>query len=97
MVEVKLQNPLEIDGESIEVLHFDFDQLSAKDFFKAELDARTLGEITPNIQWGSQYRAVVAAMACKENIKFEDIRDIMTFKDAASVTGAVGDFLLGLD
>ena len=25
MVEVKLQKPLEIDGESIEVLHFDFD------------------------------------------------------------------------
>lgn len=97
MTEVKLHKALELDGKSYGVLHFDFDKLSAKDFFKAEMDARSLGEITPNIQWGATYRAVVAALACQENIKFEDIRDSLSFKDASSVTGAVGDFLLAED
>lgn len=35
--------------------------------------------------------------ACKEKIKFEDIRDLMTFKDVAKITEAAANFLQFLD
>lgn len=97
METIKLVKPVMINDKEVAELHFDFNKLTSADFFDLEQESRMLGEITPNIVWGAKYRAMVAVKACKENIKFEDIRDLMTFKDVAKITEAAGNFLQFLD
>ncbi|WP_276789710.1 hypothetical protein [Veillonella magna] len=93
MKSVTLTKQITIDGKDYKKLNFDFESLTAKDFFTAERQARGLGEITPNIQWGLTYRVVVAVMCCKEPLKFEDIRDHCSFRDMSKIAELAADFL----
>lgn len=91
---VKLSKPFMLDGQEYKELQFDFTKLTARDFFRAEREARSHGEITPNIKWGLTYQCVIAIFACLQPIKYEDIENLPSFRDVDKITALASDFLL---
>jgi hypothetical protein len=91
-MEIKLQKPIERDGQNIKTLNLDLEKLTGHDLIKAEQEARAMGDNSLNPLFGSQGLAAVAARA--GGIIMDDIM-ALPGPDFLQVINTVSSFLYG--
>ena len=60
---ISLKNEVDINGQKVNELNLNFDNLTGNDLLVAEETARTLGDKTPAICYSMRYQAIIGAKA----------------------------------
>lgn len=94
-----LKKPLRIDGQMIERLEFDFDELSARDLHEASKYLKKLGIPISVPALDYEYQLIVFAKAVKRKMPEVELFDLMRLSagDSMKATGFARDFLLNMD
>ena len=88
---IKLNNPIEINGEKIEELTLDFNSLTVADLIRLEEDARARGNAVPMFETSTDLQLSLAGCAC--GINHHEFLN-MGIKDGKKLATLARDFLM---
>lgn len=91
MAELKLKKPFDLNGEQVEKIDYDLDNLTGNDIEKAITDLGKKGIVVAMVETDQRYHAMLFAMAA--GIAYEDVTRLSS-KDFVKATTAVRDFFL---
>lgn len=91
MATLKLRKPFEHDGEVIEEINYDLDELTGNDVERAITDLGKKGIVVTLAETDQRYHAMLFAIAA--GMSYEDVNRLPA-KDFAKATTAVRDFFL---
>ena len=91
MAELKLRKPFELNGEEVEKIPYDLDELTGNDIERAVAELQKKGIVVTVVETDQRYHAMLFAMAA--GISYEDVTRL-PLKDFSKATTAVRDFFL---
>ena len=91
MAELKLRKPFKLDGEDVEVIPYDLDELTGNDIERAISDLGKKGIVVTVVETDQRYHAMLFSIAA--GIAYEDVIRLPA-KDFTKATTAVRDFFL---
>lgn len=87
-----LKKPIEIDGEKVDKIHYDLDELTGNDIERAITDLGKKGVIVAMVETDQRYHAMLFSIAA--GIAYEDVNRL-SLKDYSKATTTVRNFFLG--
>lgn len=93
-MELKLRKPFMLDGESVEKIDYDLENLTGADIERAISDLGKKGIVIAMVETDQRYHAMLFAIAA--GIAYEDVNRLPA-KDFTKATTAVRDFFLESD
>lgn len=91
MAELKLRKPFTLDGEEVEKIEYDLEELSGNDIEHAITELGKKGIVVAMMETDQRYHAMLFSIAA--GISYEDVKRLPA-KDFANATSAVRDFFL---
>jgi len=91
MAELKLKKPFDLDGEKVDTISYDLDNLTGNDIERAITDLGKKSIIVAMVETDQRYHAMLFAIAA--GIAYEDVARLSA-KDFTRATTAVRDFFL---
>ena len=91
MAELKLRKPFELNGETVEKITYDLDELTGNDIERAISDLGKKGIVVTLVETDQRYHAMLFAIAA--GIAYEDVTRL-PMRDFTKATTAVRDFFL---
>ena len=91
MAELKLKKPFELDGEKVETISYDLEELTGNDIERAVAELAKKGIVVTLVETDQRYHAMLFATAA--GIAYEDVMRL-SLKDFNKATTAVRDFFL---
>lgn len=91
MAELKLKKPFELDGEMVEKIEYNLDDLTGNDIERAVAELGKKGIVVAMVETDQRYHAMLFAIAA--DISYEDVCRL-PLKDYMKATTAVRDFFL---
>lgn len=91
MAELKLKKPFDLDGEKVDSISYNMDDLKGNDIEKAITDLGNKGIVVVMPESDQRYHAMIFAIAA--GMAYEDVLRL-PMKDFRAATAAVRDFFL---
>lgn len=91
MAELKLKKPCAINGETVDVINYDLNELTGNDIERAITELSKKGIIVAMSETDQRYHAALFAISA--GLAYEDITRLSA-KDFATATTVVRDFFL---
>lgn len=88
---LKLKKPIDLDGEKVDKIHYDLDELTGDDIERAITELGKKGIVVAMVETDQRYHAMLFAISA--GIAYEDVKRLSS-KDFQKAANIVRDFFL---